>query len=287
MSFHILVIGGGVMGRGIALVSARAGYPTYLYDIQDTTLRDAQQYIEGFLSKSVEKGKLTEETKTATLQRLTYTASHQDIKVDVVIEAIPERIDLKHKVLNEIAAGQSDHTILASNTSTLAITKIAAGLPHPERVVGMHFFNPAPLMKLVEVISGLSTAPKVTEQIIQLAKDFGKTPVSVKDGPGFIVNRVARQFYLENLRQVESGAPDIATVDAAMKNLGFRMGPFELLDLIGIDTNLSVSQRMFEAFFYEDRFRPSRLQQHMVDAGFLGRKSGKGFYDYKKNKPNK
>lgn len=268
------------MGRGIALVSARAGFHTYLFDIQPTVLASARQYIEGFLTKSIERGKMNEEERSATLDRISYIANHEQTPVEVIIEAIPERIDLKHKVLGDIAAQQSPETILASNTSTLPITKIAAGLPHPERVIGMHFFNPAPIMKLVEVIEGLSTAPSVTKRILKLAQTMGKTAVQVKDGPGFIVNRVARQFYLESLRQVEAGYTDAATVDAALKNLGFRMGPFELMDLIGIDTNLSVSKRMYEAFFYEDRFRPSRLQQQMVDAGFIGKKSGRGFYEY-------
>ena len=274
------VIGAGVMGRGIALVLARAGCPTRLFDIDADTLQQAETYITGFLAKSVEKQKLSAADREATLARLTYSSEATKIKGDLIIEAVPERLDLKHRVLQQAAGQNPPETILASNTSTLPITRIAAGVPHPERVVGMHFFNPAPLMKLVEVIAGAQTSPEVQDRVYQLAKALGKQPVRAKDQPGFIVNRVARQFYLESLRSVEQQGTDVETLDRLMRSSGFRMGPFELMDLIGVETNHSVSQSMFEAFFYEERFRPSRLQQQKVDAGHWGRKRQKGFYDY-------
>ncbi len=268
------------MGRGIALVLARAGCPTRLFDIDADTLQQAETYITGFLAKSVEKQKLSAADREATLARLTYSSEATKIKGDLIIEAVPERLDLKHRVLQQAAGQNPPETILASNTSTLPITRIAAGVPHPERVVGMHFFNPAPLMKLVEVIAGAQTSPEVQDRVYQLAKALGKQPVRAKDQPGFIVNRVARQFYLESLRSVEQQGTDVETLDRLMRSSGFRMGPFELMDLIGVETNHSVSQSMFEAFFYEERFRPSRLQQQKVDAGHWGRKRQKGFYDY-------
>jgi 3-hydroxybutyryl-CoA dehydrogenase len=268
------------MGRGIALVFARAGHPTTLYDIDADTLTAAQAYIEGFLDQSVAKQKLSEGDREATLARLRYRQDRAAMKGDFILEAVPERLDLKHLVLGQAAAQNPPETILASNTSTLPITRIAAELPHPERVVGMHFFNPAPLMKLVEVIAGAETSPAVRDQVYALAQALGKQPVRAQDQPGFIVNRVARQFYLESLRSVEQGGTDPATLDRLMRSQGFRMGPFELMDLIGVETNHAVSQSMYEAFFFEERFRPSRLQQQKVDAGHHGRKRGKGFYDH-------
>jgi len=278
----IAIVGGGVMGRGIALTAARAGYEALLFDIRDDMLDLSRNYTEKFLSKSVEKGKLSDAERKESLARIAYTTDPASILADVVIEAVPEKLDLKQQVLRPIEAQNSEQTIIASNTSTIPITRIAAGLDRPERVIGMHFFNPAPLMKLVEVISGESSAEEVAEAIVSLALKLGKTPVRTKDEPGFIVNRVARQFYLESMRIVEEGGASIQGLDRLMKSSGFRMGPFELMDLIGIETNLSVSKSMYEAFFYEERFRPSRLQQKKVDAGHFGRKSGKGFYDYEK-----
>ncbi len=278
----IAIVGGGVMGRGIALTAARAGYEALLFDIKDDMLDLSRNYTEKFLSKSVEKGKLSDAERKESLARIAYTTDPASILADVVIEAVPEKLDLKQQVLRPIEAQNSEQTIIASNTSTIPITRIAAGLDRPERVIGMHFFNPAPLMKLVEVISGESSAEEVAEAIVSLAFKLGKTPVRTKDEPGFIVNRVARQFYLESMRIVEEGGASIQGLDRLMKSSGFRMGPFELMDLIGIETNLLVSKSMYEAFFYEERFRPSRLQQKKVDAGHFGRKSGKGFYDYEK-----
>lgn len=274
------VIGAGVMGRGIALVFARAGHATTLYDLDSDTLGAAQRYVEDFLARSVEKQKLSAADRDATLARFTYTSDPKAIRGSFILEAVPERLDLKHQVLGEAAAQNPPDTILASNTSTLPITRIAAGVPYPERVVGMHFFNPAPLMKLVEVIAGAETSPAVRDHTYALAAALGKRPVHAQDSPGFIVNRVARQFYLESLRTVEQSGTDVETLDRLMRSSGFRMGPFELMDLIGVETNHAVSQSMFEAFFFQETFRPSRLQQQKVDAGHHGRKTGQGFYPY-------
>ncbi|MCI4667126.1 MAG: 3-hydroxyacyl-CoA dehydrogenase NAD-binding domain-containing protein [Bacteroidia bacterium] len=278
----IAVIGGGIMGRGIALTTARAGISTILFDINDEMLDVSRSYFEKFLSKSVEKGKMSEEEKHLCMERIYYTTDNKELIADLIIEAVPENVELKQKVLGPIEFQNNPDTIIASNTSTIPITRIAAGLKRPERVVGMHFFNPAPLMKLVEVISGESTAPEVAEAVFELAGKLGKVAVKTKDEPGFIVNRVARQFYLESMRIVEEQTASVKSVDRLLKSSGFRMGPFELMDLIGIETNLSVSKSMYEAFFYEDRFRPCRIQQKKVDAGHYGRKSGQGFYSYEK-----
>lgn len=268
------------MGRGIALVMARAGFATTLFDVKQEMLEASEQYAAKFLAKSVEKGKLTDAERQATLARLRYLTDDQAWQADLVIEAVPETLALKHAVLQKAAAQNPATTLLASNTSTLPITRIAAAIDHPERVVGMHFFNPAPLMKLVEVIAGAETSPEVSEQIAQLALDLGKQPVHAQDVPGFIVNRVARHFYLESLKTLENGGIDPAGIDRLLRSSGFRMGPFELMDLIGVETNHAVTQSMFEAFFYDEKFRPSRLQQQKVDAGHHGRKSGRGFYPY-------
>lgn len=281
MNFHtIIVIGAGVMGRGIALVCARAGYATRLYDLQASVLADAQQYIETFLDQSVAKKKLDLPAREAILARLVYTTLAEDLIGDLVIEAVPESLDLKHRVLIPVQAQNSPETIIASNTSTLPITRIAAALPRPDRVVGLHFFNPAPLMKLVEVIAGAETDAAVQARMVELTRALGKQPVQAADTPGFIVNRVARQFYLESLRLVEEGAASFPVVDRLMRSSGFRMGPFELMDLIGVETNHAVTQSMYAAFFQDEKFRPSLLQQQKVDAGHYGRKSGRGFYRY-------
>ncbi|MEO1385223.1 MAG: 3-hydroxyacyl-CoA dehydrogenase NAD-binding domain-containing protein [Bacteroidota bacterium] len=276
----IAVIGGGVMGRGIALTAARAGYETILFDIKEEMLEKADQYAQKFLAKSVTKGKMSEEARSQALEKLSFSTDSTALIADCLIEAVPENLALKHKVLTPLEAQNAPDTIIASNTSTIPITRIAAGLERPQQVVGMHFFNPAPIMKLVEVISGAATAPEVTDSVFSLAQNMGKVPVKTKDAPGFIVNRVARQFYLEAQRILQDQTADHAAIDRLMKSSGFRMGPFELMDLIGIETNHEVSKSMYEAFFYEERFQPSLVQQQKVDAGHYGRKTGKGFYDY-------
>jgi 3-hydroxybutyryl-CoA dehydrogenase len=276
----IAVVGAGVMGRGIALAAAMKGYSAVLYDINAEVLEKAGKYFEKFLSSSIERGKITPEQKAQILGKIHSSQDMADLKADFIVEAILENLPLKQKVLSEIEAQNAPHTIIASNTSTIPITQIAAGLSRPEMVVGMHFFNPAPIMKLVEVISGEATAPEVTDVTFALAEKLGKKPVRVKDEPGFIVNRVARHFYVESLKILEENVADHATIDRLMQCSGFRMGPFRLMDLIGIETNHEVTKSLYNAFYQDEKFRPSRVQQKKVDAGHYGRKTGKGFYNY-------
>ncbi|MEJ8801248.1 3-hydroxyacyl-CoA dehydrogenase NAD-binding domain-containing protein [Pontibacter sp. H249] len=274
------VVGAGTMGQGIAQICAQAGYKTILFDINEQVLQKAEATTAKNLDKGIERGKLTEQEKQAALANLTFTGDTLQLSCDVIIEAIVEKLEVKQSIFRELADINTPDTILASNTSSIPITQIAAAVPNPERVVGMHFFNPAHIMKLVEVISGAATAPETAETIKQLAEKLGKVAVMAKDSPGFIVNRVARHFYVEGLKLLEEGVADIETIDKLMQASGFKMGPFELMDLIGVDTNYSVTTSMFEAFHYDPKFRPSRIQQQKVDAGHHGRKSGRGFYKY-------
>ncbi len=276
------VIGAGVMGRGIALASAVAGYEVVLYDIHQNTLDQSSAYFEKFLSASVTRGKLTAEQKPKVIAAIQMTQEISALKVDFVIEAILENLELKQKVLGEIEALNEGQAIIASNTSTIPITRIGAGLKHPEHLIGMHFFNPAPIMKLVEVISGEATAEWVSKLTFELAETMKKKPVQAQDEPGFIVNRVARHFYLESLKVLEERVADHATIDRLMENSGFKMGPFKLMDLIGIETNHEVTKSLYNAFFQDEKFRPSKVQQKKVDAGTYGRKTGRGFYSYEK-----
>lgn len=276
----VAVIGAGVMGRGIALVCARAGYATLLFDLNQEMLDQAAAYMQKFCSRSVEKGKMSEDEKQICIDRLAYTMDLSACKADLIIEAVPENLAIKQDVFRRLAEVNPMDIILASNTSTIPISRIASGIPGPDRIIGLHFFNPAPLMKLVEMIAGVETDDGLCDQLDSFVRSLGKIPVKTKDEPGFIVNRVARQFYLESLRCVEEGLAAPETVDRIMESSGFRLGPFKLMDLIGIDTNHAVSQSMFAAFFQADRFRPSRLQQKMVDAGRFGKKNSKGFYEY-------
>lgn len=276
------IVGAGTMGQGIAQICAQAGYKTILFDINAQVLEKAQQTTVKNLDKGIERGKLTEADKEAALANLNYTGDTLQLSCDVIIEAVVERLEVKQSIFQELASINTPDTILASNTSSIPITQIAAAVPHPERVVGMHFFNPAHIMKLVEVISGAATSPETADTIKQLAEKLSKTAVMAKDSPGFIVNRVARHFYVEGLKLLEESVADVETIDKLMQASGFKMGPFELMDLIGVDTNYSVTTSMFEAFHYDAKFRPSRIQQQKVDAGHHGRKIGKGFYTYEK-----
>jgi 3-hydroxybutyryl-CoA dehydrogenase len=273
-------VGAGTMGQGIAQICALAGYKTILFDINAQVLQKAEATTAQNLDKGIERGKLTEVDKQAALGNLNYTGDTLQLSCDVIIEAVVERLEVKQSIFKDLDAVNSPDTIFASNTSSIPITQIAAAIPNPERVVGMHFFNPAHIMKLVEVISGAATSLEVAETIRQLALKLDKKPVMAKDSPGFIVNRVARHFYVEGLKLLEEGVADAKGIDRLMQASGFKMGPFELMDLIGVDTNYSVTSSMFEAFHYDPKFRPSRIQQQKVDAGHHGRKSGKGFYSY-------
>ena len=274
------VVGAGTMGQGIAQICALAGYKTILFDINAPVLDKARQTTETSLSKAVEKGKLTEAEKKETLERLCFSRNMTDVLADIIIEAVVERLEIKHSIFQELAMLNGPETILASNTSSIPITRIASKISNPERVVGMHFFNPAQLMKLVEVISGVATAPEVDETVAKLAEKLGKVAVHAADAPGFIVNRVARHFYVEGLKILEEKVASHETIDKLMQSSGFKMGPFQLMDLIGVDTNFSVTSSMFEAFHQDPKFRPNRIQQQKVEAGHHGRKTGKGFYDY-------
>lgn len=277
---HIAVLGAGVMGRGIAVAATVAGYRVTLYDINQAVLDTSIAYLDKFLTGSVSRGKMTAEEKEAAEGRVTFTTDLQLVVADVVVEAILENLALKQKVLAEVEALNGTETIIASNTSTIPITQIAAGLSRPEMVVGMHFFNPAPIMKLVEVISGEMTADWVGSLTFELAASMRKKPVHAKDEPGFIVNRVARHFYLESLKVLEEKVGDHATIDRLMESSGFRMGPFKLMDLIGVETNHEVTKSLYNSFYQDEKFRPSRLQQKKVDAGHFGRKTKRGFYSY-------
>ena len=276
----ITVCGAGTMGAGIAQVSAQAGFNTFLFDINQQIVDNAKSGIEKNLSVAVEKGKMAAEEKLATLSRLKFENDLNNCKCEMAIEAIVERLDIKQKLFSQLAEINGSETILSSNTSSLSITQIAAGVAFPGRVVGMHFFNPAHLMKLVEVISGAATEEKIAIETKVVAEKMGKTVVMAKDAPGFIVNRVARHFYVESMKIAEENVAEIAAIDSLLENAGFKMGAFKLMDLIGNDINYAVTESLFNAFHYEPKFRPSRIQQQKVLAGHLGKKTGKGFYEY-------
>lgn len=276
----IAIAGAGTMGSGIAQVTASAGYKTILFDIQPAMLQKAEMGIKKSLEFLVSKGKISLEEQNSILNRITYTANILELKADLIIEAILEKLEIKHQFFLQVAELNGPNCILASNTSSIPITQIAAKVPHPERFLGIHFFNPAPIMKLVEIISGVQTDKKIAEACKELIEKMGKTCVMAKDAPGFIVNRVARHFYVEGLKALEENVADFETIDALMENSGFKMGPFKLMDLIGVDTNFSVTSSMFELFHKDGKFRPSRIQQQLVDAGYHGKKTKRGFYEY-------
>ncbi|MVT07082.1 3-hydroxyacyl-CoA dehydrogenase NAD-binding domain-containing protein [Chitinophaga tropicalis] len=276
----IAVCGAGTMGAGIAQVAAMSGFRTILFDVQPAILDKARQQIMQQLDTAVAKGKLAAAEKDAVFQRIQFTEDVNSCKADVVIEAIVEKLAVKTALFNQLATINSEETILASNTSSLSVTAIAAATTHPERVAGMHFFNPAPVMKLVEIVSGEQTLPVVAQQLYQLAVRMGKTAVMAKDTPGFIVNRVARHYYLEAMEIAEDGVADYRTIDRLLESAGFRMGPFALMDLIGNDVNLAVTRSLYDAYGGAPRFAPNRLQIEKVEQGQLGKKSGKGFYNY-------
>jgi 3-hydroxybutyryl-CoA dehydrogenase len=276
----VAVVGAGTMGLGIAQVCAMAGYKVQLYDTRKAAVEAALSQIANNLDKGVERGKLTPEIKASTLSNVSSIDTFKDFDADIVIEAILEDLSIKIDLFSSLEKILPDTTLLCSNTSSIPVTKIAAGISKPNRMIGMHFFNPAHIMKLVEVISTKHTSQDNLNKAISFVESLGKNPVVAKDSPGFIVNRVARHFYVESLKVVEDGVADFNQIDLLIEATGFKMGPFRLMDLIGVDTNFAVTQTMFNGFHQDPKFRPSRIQEEMVNAGLHGRKTGKGFYQY-------
>ena len=274
------VAGSGAMGCGIAQVFAQAGLQVVLFDVNANQLEKAKTEITKDLDFAVSKQKISLSDRDTALTKISYSADINSLKADLIVEAIVEQLEPKQQLFKQLAAFNSNETIFATNTSSIPVTRIAKDVPNPGRVVGMHFFNPAHLMKLVEVITGAETLPEVAEAIKNLATQIGKTPVMCKDSPGFIVNRVARHYYVESLRLLEENISTPETIDALMESAGFKMGPFKLMDFVGNDINLAVTTSVFNSFHQDSKFRPSRIQQQKVDAGHLGRKTGKGFYGY-------
>jgi 3-hydroxybutyryl-CoA dehydrogenase len=276
----ICVCGAGTMGRGIAQVAAQSGFHAILYELNKEVLERSKAGIESILQKLTDKKKITVDEKEKIFQRIRFTNDIQTCLADVFIEAIVEKPDLKITLFNQLAELNHSECIFATNTSSLSVTAIAEKVKNPERVIGMHFFNPAPVMKLVEVVNTNYTNKETTRTTLELAKQMGKTPALCKDSPGFIVNRVARPFYIESLRLAEENISDFSTTDALLEGTGFKMGPFKLMDLIGNDVNYAVSISVHEQLGQPERLKPSFIQKQKVDAGELGKKTGKGYYHY-------
>ena len=278
-----MVVGAGAMGGGIAQVLVEAGWEVLLYDTQDASLENGIARVRGVWDKLVEKGKINDAQRSAYNKQLSAAyVLREAAEVSLVIEAIYENLDAKRSVFTTLDDVVREDCILATNTSSLSVSSIAAGVKHPERLIGLHFFNPAPLMPLVEIVPGIATDPAVVEACVAAVAAWGKVGVVAKDSPGFLVNRIARPFYGEALHLFEEQMADMATIDWALTELGgFRMGPFALMDLIGHDVNYVVTETVWKQFYYDPRFRPSLSQKRLLDAGWLGRKSGRGFYDYR------
>jgi 3-hydroxybutyryl-CoA dehydrogenase len=284
----VSVIGAGTMGAGIAQIAAKNGHKVCLYDSFDGAIETAETKLKKILDRLVEKERITQQDNEAILGRINFTKDIKDVSGSgLVIEAIIENLEIKQKVFTEIENLVDEECIIASNTSSLSIASIASALKKAERVVGIHFFNPAPLMPLVEIIPAVQTSESTLTKAKAIINSWKKVTVIAKDTPGFIVNRVARPFYGEALRIYEEGVADFATIDWAMREIGgFRMGPFQLMDYIGNDINYTVTETVFTAFYFDPRYKPSFTQKRMMEAGYLGRKSGRGYYDYSADTPN-
>jgi len=277
---NIAVIGAGTMGQGIAQMCAVAGYPVFLYDIQPELTRTAIASIRKIFEDQVRREKMTAAQRDAAIGRIEAVHDFRQLQVDLAIEVVLEKLEVKHKILTELEKFNSVDSLIVSNTSSLSITQLAAPLKHKERFAGLHFFNPATVMKLVEIVRGAATSDQVMKSLVLFAESLGKTAAITNDSPGFIVNRINRLFFAEALKIAEENVAGFNEIDNLIKATGFRMGPFQLLDLVGLDTSYAVSWSLYESFYYEPKFRPSRIQQQKVDAGQYGRKSGKGFYEY-------
>lgn len=276
----VCVCGAGTMGHGIAQVFAQHGFDTLLFDLSEPVLKKARESMQYNLQHLVERGKIAPREKDDICGRIHYTADITECHADIIVEAIVEQKDAKAALFSQLAGLNGPQVIFATNTSSLRVSEIQNQVIHPERIIGMHFFNPAPIMRLVEIIEGRSTDKAVTDIVYNLCTRIAKTPVICKDAPGFIVNRIARHYYLEAMMLIEEGIATFEDVDNIMKATGFKMGPFKLMDLIGIDINLSVTESLYAAFDKAPRFKPSNVQAAKVAAGELGRKTGRGFYTY-------
>jgi 3-hydroxybutyryl-CoA dehydrogenase len=282
----VLVVGAGIMGAGIAQVAAQAGHAVFLFDLREGAAAGTKAQLAATLDTLVGKGKLDSDAAGATLERIVpVTRLNDAAPARLAIEAIVENLDAKRSLFKQLEELLGEGAVLATNTSSISVTAIGNGMRHSARLVGMHFFNPVPLMKLVEVVSGLQTEPAVAEAIFALARAWGKVPVHARSTPGFIVNRIARPYYAETLALLQEQAASPAALDACLKAAGFRMGPCELMDLIGHDTNLAVTRSVYEANFFDKRYVPSLVQRELVDGGLLGRKTGRGFYRYPEGVP--
>lgn len=282
------VVGAGTMGQGIAQIASSNNHQVYLYDAYPDQLGKAKHALRKILQRQVEKERMTQNEVDGIMDRIHFMDDLTDYeKCSLVIEAVVEDLEIKKDVFQRLEGIVSRNCILATNTSSLSIASISSALKKPKRFLGIHFFNPAPIMPLVEIVPGIATTESTTKSARNQINDWEKTTVLAKDTPGFIVNRVARPFYSEAIRQLEEGVADVPTIDWAMKEIGgFKMGPFELMDFIGHDVNYKVTETVFKEFFYDPRFKPSFTQKRMVEAGYLGKKSGKGFYDYGDNAEN-